>query len=101
MQKVKRQNATIAKRAGSSEPARYIQKPRENKRKSSIHNVKSVIDTRYGANDVDIYNSLALLTIDIIINQVNNIILHFNKMQYQFKFFIPLILLLELNYSQT
>ena len=28
----------------------------------------------FGANDVDIYNSLALLTIDIIINQLINIL---------------------------
>ena len=32
-------------------PARYIQKPRENKRKSSIHNMGSVMNTRYGRSD--------------------------------------------------
>ncbi len=37
----------------------------------------------FGANDVDIYNSLALLTIDTNINQFTLLYHFFNKMQYK------------------
>ena len=36
-----------------------------------------MINLPFGANDVDIYNSLALLTIDININQATNILTNY------------------------
>ena len=56
-----------------------------NWQKNTKANLKSLGITSFGANEVVIYNFLALLTIDTNINQFIKVYHIFYKIQYQYK----------------